>query len=315
MHDDEIIGEGYHKKFGGPHAEIEALRSVPSNKKNLLKDSLMYVSLEPCRIFGKTPPCSEAILDAGIRKLFVSCQDPNPEMKGKSLAWLKAQGVEVVSGILEKDGLELIRPFIANLDNRPFIQIKFAQSSDNYIGKLDRRVMISNPVTNRNTHKWRAQCDGILIGYNTALLDNPQLTTRYWPGDTALRIIVDKELSLPKTHHLWQDEYETLFISKKRMQSDNPRKRVAYCVFDENWQSKLCHMLYKEEGICRLLIEGGSKTIKGFTDRGLWDEIWQIKSRTNLKSGVPAPFINVPPVYLERFLDDELYCYHNNDMI
>jgi len=310
VYNDRIIGEGYHKEYGKAHAEIEALKNVRESDKRLLTKSTMYVSLEPCRTVGKTGACTDAILKNGIKKLVVSVSDPNPDMIGSSLKLLKERGIDVSKGICENEGRQLIAPFIANLESRPFVQIKYAQTTDNYIGSKQGRISISNKACQIKGHQLRSQADAILVGYNTAFIDNPSLTTRLVPGENPIRVILDRDLSLPRTHTLWGDENPTLFITESQQQSPDPIKKIVTVKFDDNLIPHLCRILYSDYDICRLLVEGGTKTINTFIKSNIWDEIWQFKANKQLYTGVRAPYLGKSYSYMKRFLDDNLYVYH-----
>lgn len=311
VYKDRIIGEGFHKGFGSAHAEIEALQNVKESEKRLLTESTMYVSLEPCRTIGKTGACTTAILKSGIKKLVVSVPDPNPDMMGSSLKLLRENGVDMTLGVCENEGQKLIAPFTANLTGRPYIRLKFAQTSDNYIGSKKGRINISNKASHIKSHQLRSQSDAILIGYNTALIDNPSLTTRLVPGDNPLRIVLDRELSLPRTHYLWNDGYPTLFITESNQVLTDSVKSLRKLKFDESLIPRLSQLLYSDYGICRLLVEGGAKTVNAFLESNSWDEIWQFKANKQLNKGVRAPYIERKYAYMERFLDDSLYVYYN----
>ena len=312
--DDIIISEGYYQNYGGLHAERNAILNVKEKDKNNLAKATLYVSLEPCQIHGKTPPCNDIILSSGIKKVVISTTDPNPLMQGESIKLLKSNGIEVIENILHKEGQSLIKPFIATLNKRPYIIIKFAQSSDAYFGKRGKQVWLSGEIAKRKVHIWRSQIDAILIGYQTALIDNPKLTTRLVGGPSPLRVVLDDDLSLPKTHHLWADEYPTLFITQiKNPIQSNSLKSIAYITKDEHYQEAILDHLFKM-GIYRLIIEGGSQTLKYFIAKDLWDEARIIRSNKALVSGIRAPFITGKLHKKEKFDNDTLE-YVFNDLM
>jgi len=314
VYNDRIIAEGYHKEFGKAHAEIEALNNLKESDRSLLTESTMYVSLEPCQTIGKTGACTDSILKSGIKKLVVSVTDPNPDMMGSSIKLLREKGIEVTIGVCENEGRNLIAPFVANLQSRPFVRLKFAQTSDNYIGSKNERINISNKASHMKSHELRSQSDAILIGYNTALIDNPSLTTRLVPGDNPIRVILDRELSLPRTHSLWADDQPVIFITESEKVSTKPFIKICSLKYDDKLIPGLNQVLYSEYGVCRLLVEGGAKTINAFIKSNIWDEIWQFKANKQLKKGVRAPYIENSYTYMERFLDDSLYVYHNKSV-
>ncbi len=315
VYNNHIISEGYHERFGGNHAERNAIDNVSVSDRQFIKDSTLYVSLEPCQIHSKTPPCSDLIIKSGIKKLVVSVSDPNPKMQGKSLRHLKNSGIEVIENILPIQGTRLIQPFKTQLTGRPYIVLKFAQSSDAYIGNEDRRIQLSNAIANTKVHLWRSQVDGILIGYNTALIDNPSLTTRLVPGNNPLRVILDKDLSLPRTHTLWTDQEQCLFITNKdnHYVSDNSLKRLIQMNSDENFLENLLKSLF-EIGIYRLMVEGGAKTLKSFINKSLWNETRIIHTPIIMGSGVRAPFITKVPER-EEISHNNKITYHFNDQL
>ncbi|RMF32110.1 MAG: bifunctional diaminohydroxyphosphoribosylaminopyrimidine deaminase/5-amino-6-(5-phosphoribosylamino)uracil reductase RibD, partial [Bacteroidetes bacterium] len=198
VYEGRIIGEGWHRRYGGAHAEVNALASVAPSDRALIRRSTLYVSLEPCCIHRKTPPCTNLILREGIPRVVVSCLDPTPEVNGRGLELLREGGVEVRVGVLEEEGRRLIRfreAFVRH--GRPFVLLKFACSRDGFLGKPGEQIWISNPWTKRWVHRCRAAADAILVGTRTARTDNPQLTTRLFFGDSPLRIVLDRRLTLP----------------------------------------------------------------------------------------------------------------------
>jgi diaminohydroxyphosphoribosylaminopyrimidine deaminase/5-amino-6-(5-phosphoribosylamino)uracil reductase len=309
--EDTIISEGYYQYYGGLHAERNAILNVKEEDKYNLGNSTLYVSLEPCHIHGKTPPCTDIILASGIKKVVISATDPNPLIKGESIKLLKSNGIDVIENILPTEGQSLIKPFVATLNKRPYIIVKFAQSSDAYFGKRGKQVWLSGEAAKHKVHIWRSQTDAILVGYQTALIDNPKLTTRLVEGSSPLRIVLDDDLSLPNSHHLWADEYPTLFITqiKDQVQS-NSLKSVVYIIKDENYQEAILDILFKM-GIYRLIIEGGAQTLKYFIAKNLWDEARIIRSNKALVSGIRAPFINGKLYKKEKLEDDTLEYVYN----
>lgn len=312
VHNGNIIAEGYHEMYGSHHAEKNAIYNVKEEDKKLLSESILYVSLEPCCIHGKTPPCSDLIINSGIKKIVVSAHDPNPEMQGKSIAILRDKGIVVIDGILEQKGLDLIKPFRANLSKRPYVILKFAQSSDAYFGKRGRQVWISGKKAQVKVHLWRSQIDAILIGYQTALIDNPQLTTRLVDGTSPFRVVIDDQLSLPKTHSLWSDDKSTLFICQdESLVKKDVTKSVIYIAKDEQFYANILEYLYKI-GKFRLMVEGGAQTIKNFIAADHWDEARIIRSRKALNSGIRAPFVKGRLVRKDSFSTDTIEYVFND---
>jgi len=278
VHNHRIIGEGYHNHFGGPHAEVKALQSVSQGDRHLIPESTLYVSLEPCNHFGKTPPCTQLIHTSGIRKLYFSCVDPNPTMQGKSISWMRQQGIEVYGPVLEEMGRKLIRPFATNVQlERPYVILKFAQTADAFIAQMEQRTKISNEITDLLVHRWRSECDAIAIGKNTLLIDDPLLSTRLWPGKSPVPVLFGGVEEHEKSNH-------RLFArSPKVIELKQSGQEPA-----TNLKEQL-HGLYKL-GIGILMVEGGAKTIQGFISAELWDEARVITNRSmTLGSGIPAP--------------------------
>lgn len=285
-HHDSIIGEGYHREYGGMHAEVNAISSV--SQKALLANSTMYITLEPCNHQGKTPPCCDAIIAMGIPRVIIGCQDPTPIVNGSGIQRLLKNGVEVIV-LNDLSCQELIKPFIVNQTfNRPHIILKYAQSRQGYMGNISEEVHLSNPSTDILVHKWRSQVDGILIGTQTAIVDNPQLTTRLYPGDNPTRIVFDYNQRIPVTNHLFTDNIETIILTK------NIKKTVGsvqyMCASDPSNLNSILTLL-QEKGIHRLLVEGGRYTLDQFIKTKNWDEARVITSHKPLNSGIKSPIL------------------------
>ncbi|MEO5907330.1 MAG: bifunctional diaminohydroxyphosphoribosylaminopyrimidine deaminase/5-amino-6-(5-phosphoribosylamino)uracil reductase RibD, partial [Saprospiraceae bacterium] len=212
VYNDRILGEGYHTAYGAPHAEVEAIRSVHDDEKHLIPDSILFVSLEPCCITGKTPPCTDLILHEGIRNVRYSATDPNPAIAGRSKTLLEQKGIHVISGILEEEGLELIKPFRINItEQRPYIILKWAQSKYGFMGKTDERVLLSHAYTNAWTHQQRASVDAIMVGARTVMTDDPFLTTRDAPGSSPVRVVFDYNANLTMQYNAFNDDGRRIF--------------------------------------------------------------------------------------------------------
>ena len=262
-----IIGEGYHRRCGGPHAEVNAINSV--KEKDLLSRSTIYVSLEPCAHYGKTPPCADLIIETGIRRVVIGCTDPFAKVNGLGIKKLREAGCEVQVGVLEQECRELNRRFFTfHEKHRPWIILKWAQSNDGFIGK-DERVILSNALTQTLVHRLRARSGAILVGTNTALQDNPTLTTRLWPGSNPLRLTIDRNGILPPTLHLKDNSTPTIIYSHESIE-------------------EILADLYAR-GIQSLLVEGGAKLLQSFIDKGLWDEARIETAPLCLGQGTKAP--------------------------
>jgi diaminohydroxyphosphoribosylaminopyrimidine deaminase/5-amino-6-(5-phosphoribosylamino)uracil reductase len=311
VHQNRIIGEGYHKMFGGNHAEINALNSVAEKDKHLIPQSSLYISLEPCNHFGKTPPCTQQIIKHSIKKVIVSAEDPNPLMKGKSITFLRENGVQVMPGVLEKMGKQLIQPFVINnTKKRPYVILKFAQSKDGYLGKRDKQVWLTNKVSQMLVHKWRSEVDGIMVGTNTAILDNPKLTTRLYPGNSPKRILIDRQGRIPLSHFLLTDDKETLIFTEKDRSFIDKHKRAILIDFDEKLLENLFKIVF-ENDVTHLIVEGGAKLLKSIIALNLWDEARVFKCSQMLENGIKAPILNGRLLEKKNLLSDELHIILN----
>ena len=263
--DGRIIGEGFHRRCGGPHAEVNAINSVQD--KHLLSRSTIYVSLEPCAHYGKTPPCADLIIKSGIPRVIIGCTDPFTKVNGLGIKKLQDAGCKVRVGVLEEECRELNRRFFTfHQEHRPWITLKWAQSKDGYInGKF------SNALTQTLVHRLRAQSGAILVGTRTALLDNPTLTTRYWSGPNPLRLTIDRHNILPPTLHIKDGSTPTH-------------------IYHEESIGEILQDLYSR-GIQSLLVEGGAKLLQSFIDKGLWDEARIETAPFCLDEGVAAPIL------------------------
>lgn len=296
VHKNTIIGEGWHYRSGLPHAEVNAINSVKN--KSLLSDATIYVSLEPCSHFGKTPPCADLIIDSGIKKVVIGSLDPNPTVAGRGVKRLMEAGCDVVVGILaaECDNLNK-RFFTFHTKKRPYIILKWAETSDGFIApdKAKRSeepepVWITNELSRQLVHKQRAIEHAILVGTRTVLDDDPSLTTRDWSGNSPIRIILDRDLSIRKIASVFNDEAEILVISEKT-KGKSANISYAKANFSENVAQQICDILY-DNNIQSVIIEGGAKTIQTFVDAQLWDEASVYVGNITFGSGLKAPRIS-----------------------
>lgn len=303
VHETEIIGEGWHQYYGGPHAEVNCLKAVTDSQKHLIAASTLYVSLEPCAHFGKTPPCTNLILEHQIKSVVVGCRDPFKQVNGKGIEILRSNGVYVIEGVLEKEASEINRRFFVFQEKkRPFVQLKWAETADGYIAPLQQkevseRWLITNDITNRFVHKLRTEQFSILAGTNTVLLDDPILNGRYFPGKSPVRLIIDKNLSIPLSYKIFNKPYKTYIFNylKEEVYSDN----VEYIRLSptSNFLQELMDWCY-QQGIQSILVEGGSATISSFIEMGLFDEIIQIRSQMNASEpGLRSPML---PVHVKQ---------------
>ena len=290
--DGKIIGEGYHIRCGEAHAEVNAIRSVKD--LSLLKRSTIYVSLEPCSHYGKTPPCADLIIEKQIPRIVIGCRDPFSKVAGRGIQKLRDAGREVTVGVLEEKCLNLIRRFITfHTLRRPYITLKWAQSADGYIDacrKDGSPVLLSSPQTSMLVHKKRAEHSAIMVGTNTARLDNPSLTVRQWYGPSPLRIVLDRKRTLSAELHLFDGSIPTLVFTEGTKVS---RPDIDFIPIDyqQDILPQIMEVLF-ERGLQSLLVEGGSVLLQSFIDAGLWDEIFIEECPQMLHSGVKSPEMN-----------------------
>lgn len=289
VHDGRIIGEGYHQQYGQPHAEVNCLASVQPQDQQLIAESTMYVSLEPCAHFGKTPPCADRLITEKVKRVVIACRDSYAAVDGKGITKLQAAGIDVTLGVLEKEALHLNRRFFTyHQQQRPYILLKWAQSADGYIGETEKQIAISNAISNRLVHRWRSEEAAIMVGTNTAIIDNPKLNNRYWFGPSPLRVVIDKQLRIPATHHLLKDEQPT-FIVNCLLQKVQGNKEWIQLKDDHHFLRQLLQALHSR-GIQSVLVEGGRQLFQSFIDAQLWDEARIITNTAlQLGHGVAAP--------------------------
>ncbi len=298
VHNGNIIGEGYHKKAGEPHAEINAINSV--KEKNQLPESTIYVSLEPCSHYGKTPPCALKLKEIGFKKVVIGAMDPHEKVNGKGKKILEDAGIEVVSGILENECNELNKRFLTfHKKQRPYIILKWAQSADGFLDQNFQPMPIGNALTKQFVHQMRADEHAILVGSNTALNDNPSLTVREVSGKNPVRILVDFDLKVPKDFQIYNNEAPVLVFNLKK---EGQESHIQYIKIEkENFLKNLSQKLW-EEGIQSVIVEGGSFTLQHFISENLWDEAIVIKNPDLfLKNGTKAPNFDAKPFKVENF--------------
>ena len=290
VYNGKIIGEGYHQKYGEAHAEVNCLNSVSEENKKLISKSTLYVSLEPCSHFGKTPPCSDLIIKNKIRKVVFGCRDPNFDVSGGGSEKLEAAGVDVEFGILENECKEINKRFFTFFSkHRPYIILKWAQSANNKIAAKDSdRIFISNEQTNRLVHKWRSEEAAILVGTNTALMDDPALTTRHWHGGSPIRLIVDMNLRLPPGLKVFDKSQRTIvFNAQKNEEEEN---LLFYKINrEDDLVTQLVQAMFKLN-IQSVLVEGGARLLQSFIDNEMWDEMRVIKNESLIiENGLDTP--------------------------
>ncbi len=296
VHEGRIIGEGYHRVYGEAHAEVNAIGSVLPRDRPLLPFSTLYVSLEPCCFHGKTPPCTNLIIESGISRVVISVLDDTPEVAGRGIAQLRAAGVEVVTGVLAAAGRRISRyRSVFVLQQRPYVILKYARSQNRKFAPAEpRQQWITNSLSRRLVHKWRSEVDAILVGTHTARIDNPQLTNRLYFGGSPLRIVLDRQLRLPPDLSLFQDGAPTLLVAGRRPDTPFPGVDYLSLELEDGAVGALLHALYRR-GISTLLVEGGRRLLDSFLKTGLWDEARVLTGNTVLPGGIPAPEIDLPP--------------------
>ena len=288
VYDEKIIGEGWHKKFGEAHAEVNCINSVKAEDKYLIEKSTLYVSLEPCSHFGKTPPCTDMIIKNRIPKVVIGCKDVFKEVDGKGIKKLQDAGVEVLVSILEKECIELNKRFFTfHQKKRSYIILKWAESADGKIGTDNERILISNKYSNRLVHKWRSEEAAILIGTNTALNDDPSLTTRLWQGNNPVCLVIDMDLRLPSHLKIFNKEVKTIIFNKHK--SHEEENLVFYKIKEEDSLPQILQVLYQMQ-IQSVLVEGGARLLQSFIDIGLWDEARTIcNEQLTISNGINSP--------------------------
>lgn len=292
VHNGKILSEGYHRQFGGPHAEVEVFQNVELSQRHLIPECILYVSLEPCCITRKTPPCTDLIIREGIKDVRISTYDPNPDISGKGIDLLRKNGIQVECGILEEEGQELIRPFAINiLEHRPFVILKWAQSLHGYMGGKER-IWLSHPHTNAWTHKQRSMADAIMVGARTIMIDNPLLTTRHASGKSPHRVIYDPNSNLAENYHVFQKDEKRIYYFSEKPNAKIVGDHIIQFQFTggKSHANQILEKLFADQ-IGILLVEGGSYLLNVFIGENLWDEAWVIRTKHPLQEGVKAPNI------------------------
>ena len=310
--DEKIVAEGYHQQYGQPHAEPNAIMQISDD---VLQKSTLYVTLEPCSHFGKTPPCTDLIINKKIPRVVVGNLDSNPLVSGKGIQKLKDAGIQVEYGVLNKECKELNKRFFAYHEKkRPYIILKWAQTNDGYISKLPipenkQDNWISSLESKQLVHQWRSQEQSILIGYNTALTDNPQLTTRLTEGKNPIRLVLDKKLELPSTINVFNVESKTIVFNAT---TNDIKNNIVYIKIDfKNLIHEITHQCFLQN-ISSIIVEGGAKTINHFIEKGVWDEARIfINPNLNFATGVKAPVLSSIYKLSECVGNDLLIIYKN----
>ena len=320
---DKIIGEGWHQEYGKAHAEVNAIADIKSQNITELPKCDIFVSLEPCFHFGKTPPCVELILKEKIPHVVIAFTDPNPNVAGQSIEKLRKNNVsvdimQIFSTKINYNYENTLKPFVIGIEKkRPYVILKWAESADGYIGKQNEHIQISNEISKRLVHKWRSECDGILIGTQTAKTDNPVLNNRFYFGKSPVRVVLDKNCRLPHSLKIFDESVKTILYSESlnsiSVNDEKNSKKIEFrrITFDRLLISNILKDLFDQK-IGILLVEGGAKTLQSFIESGLWDEARIIRSPTLLRGGIQAPTLPIQKIETRFPLDDnEVLIYKN----
>lgn len=320
VHNHRVIGEGYHKKFGEAHAEVNAINSVLQQYGELAEDMLAnataYVSLEPCAHFGKTPPCADLLIRYRIKKVVIGNTDPFADVNGKGIEKLKNAGIEVVSGVLESQCSYLNRRFFTRIkQQRPYIILKWASTANGFFApKNTVQKWISGPLSKKLVHKWRTEEDAILIGKQTALADNPQLNSREWQGKNPVRILIDRDLQVPSSNYIYNNEAKTIVLNEVKTEVQGNIHFIQMEDMQYYLPQKIAFQLYLMD-IQSIIIEGGANTLNQFIKAGLWDEARVFTSASSWKEGIASPVINGIMTDRYQIEQDNLTIYQNTNSI
>lgn len=315
VYEGKIIGEGWHKKAGEPHAEVNAVNSVQD--KSLLKKATIYVSLEPCSHFGKTPPCCDLIIKNKIPNVVIGTVDPNIMVAGNGIKKLIEAGVHVTIGILEDECNELNKRFFTfHQKKRPYIILKWAQSQDEFIAPLEKLekkpVWITNTYSRQLVHKWRTEEQAILVGTQTVIDDNPKLNARDWYGDNPVRIVLDQNNRIPEENAVFDNQTKTIVFSNSENTISKENTIFEVIDFKQNIAPKIVDSLYRHN-IQSVIIEGGLQTLQTFIDANLWDEARVFTGKTFLEKGIKAPSLPKTNSDKHTIDNDEFLIIRNHD--
>ncbi len=317
VHDDLIIGEGWHQKIGQPHAEVNAILNVENPK--LLKESTLYVSLEPCSHFGKTPPCADFIISKRIKNVVIGSLDSNPKVSGNGIQKLKDADCEVITNVLRDECAELNKRFFTfHNKKRPYIILKWAQTLDGFIAPEKNEIKtisekkpfwITCTLSRQRAHQFRAEEHAILVGTKTVIEDNPELTTRAWEGKNPIRIVLDRTLKIPKQASILNNKAKTLVFTE--IDTDNAENIIFEKIdFSSNIATQVCASLHKHQ-IQSVIIEGGAKTLQTFIDENMWDEAFVFTGNKKFKKGIKSPLFSGEILSKEKIESDLLVHFKN----
>ncbi|MEN9699081.1 MAG: riboflavin biosynthesis protein RibD [Bacteroidota bacterium] len=306
---DQVIGEGFHQQFGGPHAEVNAIASI--DDQSLLAGATVYVSLEPCAHTGKTPPCANLLIEKKVAKVVVACLDPNPKVAGKGIEKLKQADIEVVVGVLEQEAKLLNKRFFCfHEKQRPYVILKWAQTKDGFLDKIrhdnEKGInWITSDLSKVLVHKWRSQEQAILVGKHTALNDNPSLTVREYAGRNPIRILIDSQLQVKQDIALFSEDAPTLIFNRIKNEKIG---QTEWIKIKETATKTILEELY-QRGISSVMVEGGSRTLQYFIIDNVWDEAYVLVGDVLFQEGVKAPVLNRVPVQSHPFGNDHVYYF------
>lgn len=323
VYNKQIVAEGYHVEYGKAHAERNAINAVKS--PDVIKDATLYISLEPCSHFGKTPPCTDLIIENGIKRVVVATKDPNPKVAGRGIEMLQKTGIDVVTGVLEKESRDLNRRFFTyHIKKRPYIILKWAQTLDGFVDNLRKPtdpiapVWITNELARKLVHRWRSEEQAIMIGTNTIEKDNPQLSVREWSGKSPLRIVIDRKLRLPEESNVYDGSVPTLVVignnssasGRKHSFASIPNLELFTVDFAKGVEKQILGEIY-DRGIISVIIEGGAMLINSFVRQNFWDEARVFVGNRFFGDGVKAPSFNGVPHSYDQVGDSKLFTYRN----
>ena len=304
---DKIISEGWHKSYGEVHAEVDAINKIKD--KSILKECSLYVNLEPCNHHGRTPPCTDLILKYGIKNVIIGIRDPNKNVVGSGIEYLKKSGCNVKHNVLKDECNFINRRFTTfNKFERPYITLKWAESKDGFIGPIKNKlnsgrvIWLSNKKSRVLSHKWRTEEQSILVGVQTIIDDNPNLTSRYYRGNNPIRIIVDPSLRIPHNSKVLNNDSESIIFSNSR----NKIEGINVIYNDFNNKDSLINSIYDQK-IQSVIVEGGRKTLQYFIDNNFWDCMKVIKTNIKLNEGTPRPNFNIDEYEYKMIEDNKLY--------
>lgn len=320
VHDGRIIGEGFTSPYGGPHGEVNCLNSVAEADRHLIPESTLYVSLEPCSHYGKTPPCCDLIIHHQIPTVIIGTTDPNEKVAGNGIKKLQAAGKNVVIGILEKECREFNRRFFTfHEKKRPYIILKWAETADGYIAPLRKPVdatedkkpiWITHRYSRQLVHKWRSEEMAIFVGTQTVLDDNPQLDVRDWTGTNPVRIVLDRSGKITDSYFVKNLKIKSIVLTEKTNLTNLEYLEYETVAFDGRLANTIADVLYRRN-LQSVIVEGGAKTLQMFIDAGLWDEARVFKGEAVFNEGIAAPVLPGEPIKQEKISNDELLIFRN----